>query len=346
MSFDCIPKGSLLLVTGLNSKFQSTNSAVTDAALARGFKVRGVTRSISKAAPFQKLLDDKYGKGTLSWSKSRIWPPWMPLMEFWKVCVAGVLHLATDSSLSTSYDVVVRSVVQATMGLMKAAAKVSSVKSFVLTSSRITIFNPDYEQPEISPKLDQWGEHFVDAAKQTPDDHPMKGVLIYAASKVQGEHTAWDYYISARPSYAFNVVLPDLVISPVFNPTPGVYSTHTFLNALFFSEPEPAILKFVQPASLAMDVRDVASIHLAALLSLSTEGKRIWAAVHRFEINDILAIWREEFPERKFVEDFKLPPQPKITLELAPSEELVKAFEGRSWLSLKESAIANVQDVL
>ncbi|KAJ6483964.1 hypothetical protein C8R45DRAFT_999818 [Mycena sanguinolenta] len=333
MSFDRIPKGSLLLVT------------VTDAALARGFKVRGVTRSISKAAPFQKSLDDKYGKGNFEVVEVKdLAAPnaFDGILEG----VAGVLHLATDSSFSISYDVVVGSVVQATVGLMKAAAKVSSVKSFVLTSSRIAIFNPDYEQPEISPKLDQWGDHFVDAAKQTPDDNPMKAVLVYAASKVQGEHAAWDYYNSAHPSYAFNAVLPDLVLGPAFNPTPGVYSTHTFLNALFLSEPEPAVLKFVQPASLAVDVRDVASIHLAALLSPSTEGKRIWAAAHRFEINDILAIWREAFPERKFVEDFKFPPQPKITLELAPSEKLLKAFEGRSWLSLKESVVANVQDVL
>ncbi|KAJ6483997.1 hypothetical protein C8R45DRAFT_1075300 [Mycena sanguinolenta] len=334
MLFDRIPQGSLLLVTGATGLI---GSAVTDAVLARGFKVRGVTRSISKAASFQKSLDDKYGKGNfeLVEVKDLAAPDaFGGILEG----VAGVLHLATDSSFQISYDIVVGSVVQATVGIMKAAAEVPSVKSFILTSSRIAIFHADYERPEISPKLDQWGDQFVDMAKGAPDDHPMKAVLVYAASK--------DYYNSARPSYAFNAVLPDLVIGPVFNPTPGVYSSHTFLNALFLSEPEPAILSFVQPASVAVDVRDVASIHLAALLSMSTQGKRIWAAAHTFEINDILAIWREAFPERKFVEDFKLPPQPKITLELAPSEELLKAFEGRSWLSLKESVVANVQDVI
>ncbi|KAJ6484101.1 hypothetical protein C8R45DRAFT_1148392 [Mycena sanguinolenta] len=343
MSFDRIPNGSFLLVTGATGLIGS--SAVTDAALARGFKVRGVTRSISKAALFQKSLDEKYGKDNfeLVEVKDLVAPDaFNGILEG----VAGVLHVASDVSFSVLYDVVVGSVMQVTVGLMKAAAKVPSVKSFVLTSSRIAIFHPDYEHPEISPKLDQWGDQFVDAAKQAPDDHPIKGILVYAASKVQGEHAAWDYYNSARPSYAFNVILPDLVFGPALNPTPGVYSSHTFLNALFLSEPEPAILKLVQPASLTVDVRDVASIHLAALLSTSTQGKRIWAAAHTYEINDILAIWREAFPERKFVEDFKLPPQPKITLELVPSEELLKAFEGRSWLSLKESVVANVQDVL
>ncbi|KAJ6484098.1 hypothetical protein C8R45DRAFT_1214954 [Mycena sanguinolenta] len=342
MSFDRIPKGSLILVTGATGLI---GSAVIDTVLARGFKVRGVTRSVSKAAPFQKSLDDKYGKGNfeLVEVKDLTAPdPFDGILEG----VVGVLHLASDVSMSTSYDSVVGNAIQAIVGLMKAAAKTPSVKSLVLTSSRIAIFNPDYEQPDISPKLDQWGDHFVDAAKQTPEDDPMKPVLIYAASKVQGEHAAWDYYKSARPSYAFNAVLPDLVLGPVFNPTPGAYSTHTLINDLFLSKPEPAILKFVQPASLAVDVRDVASIHIAALLSTSTQGKRIWAAAHTYEINDILAIWREAFPDRRFVEDFKLPPQPRITLDLAQSEELLKAFEGRSWFSLKESVLANVQGVL
>ncbi|KAJ6483996.1 hypothetical protein C8R45DRAFT_1214882 [Mycena sanguinolenta] len=341
MSFDRIPKGSLLLVTGATGLI---GSAVTNAALARGFKVRGVTRSISKAALFQKSLDDKYGKGNFELVEVKD----LAAPDAFDGILEGMCPLSIISSFtfSISYDDVVGNVVQATVGVMQAAAKVPSVKSFVLTSSRIAIFYPNYEQPEISPKLDQWGDHFVDAAKQTPDDHSMKGILVYAASKVQGEHAAWDYYNSARPSYAFNAVLPDFVIGPLFNPTPGVYSSHTHLNALFLSEPEPPIVKMLQPASVAVDVRDVASIHLAALLSTSTQGKRIWAAAHRFEINDILAIWREAFPKRKFVEDFKSRPQPKITLELGPSEELLRAFEGRTWLSLKESAVANVQNVL
>ncbi|KAJ7233851.1 hypothetical protein B0H12DRAFT_1212610 [Mycena haematopus] len=342
MSFDRIPKGSLILVTGATGLI---GSAVCDAVIAHGFKVRGVTRSISKAADFVKHLNGKYGNGSIEFVEVKdttASDAFDGLLEG----VAGVLHLATDTSMSTSYEVVVSGVVQSTLVLMKAAAKVPSIKSFVLTSSRIAIFAPDYEQPDISPKLDQWGDHFVTMAKQAPEDHPMKPVLVYAASKVEGEHAAFDYYNSARPSYAFNTVLPDLVIGPALNPTPGFYSTHTLLNDLFLSKPEPFVLSFVQPASLVVDVRDVASIHLAALLSTQTEGKRIWAAAHTFEINDILKIWREEFPDRTFVEDFKFPPQPKITLDLAESEKLLKAFEGRTWFSFKESVIANVQDAL
>ncbi|KAF8201185.1 hypothetical protein K438DRAFT_1582283 [Mycena galopus ATCC 62051] len=342
MSFDRIPKGSLILVTGATGLI---GSAVVDAAINHGYKVRGVTRSVSKGAQFTKHLEDKYGKGSFELVEVKdtsVPGAYDDVLEG----VAGILHLATDSSFSPSYDVVVGGVVDSTLGLMKAAAKVPSVKSFVLTSSRIAIFAPDYEQPDISPKLNEWGDHFVTMAKAAADDHPTKSVLVYAASKVEGEHAAWEYHKSARPSYTFNTVLPDLVIGPVFNPTPGFYSSHTLLNGLFLSEKDPFVLNFVQPASLAVDVRDVASVHLGALLSTDTEGKRIWAAAHRFEINDILKIWREAFPERTFVEDFKFPPQPKITLELAEAEKLLQGLEGRSWLPFKESVIANVQDAL
>ncbi|KAF7377594.1 Aldehyde reductase 2 [Mycena sanguinolenta] len=340
MSFDRISKGSLILVTGSTGFI---GSAVCDAVIAHGFRIRGVTRSLSKADALVKCLDAKYGRGLIEFVEvkdSTTSEAFDGVLEG----VAGILHIATDGSFSTTYEVVVGGVVQSTLVLMKAAAKVPSVKSFVLTSSRIAVFAPSYEDGDISPKLEQWGDHFVTMAKQVPEDDPMKSVFVYAASKVEGEHAAWDYYNSARPSYAFNAILPDMVFGLVFNPAPGHYSSN--LNALFLSEPEPFTLKFLKPACFAVDVRDVASVHLAALLSMQTEGKRLWAAAHTFELNDLLRTWREEFPHRTFVEDFKLPPHPKVTLELAESEKLLEEFEGRTWLPFKETIIANVQDAL
>ncbi|KAF8169968.1 hypothetical protein K438DRAFT_1941163 [Mycena galopus ATCC 62051] len=340
MSFDRIPKGSLILVTA-----PPINRAIVDAAIAHGFKVRGVTRSIPKAAQFAKHLDDKYGNGWFELVEVRDFSALSAYDEALSD-VAGILHIATDTTMSTSYDVVVKNAVESTVGIMKAAANVPSIKSVVFASSRITIFAADYEQPDISPKLTEWNDHFVTMAKEAPEDHPMKSILVYAASKLQGERAAWEYHNSACPSYVFNTILPDLVIGPIFNPTPGYYSTHTGFNEVFLSNHDPFILKFVNPATLAVDVRDVASIHLAALLSTQTAGKRLWAAAHQFEINDILKIWREAFPERTFVANFDFPPQPKITLELAESVKLLEAFEGRSWVPFKETVVANVQDAL
>ncbi|KAF7377602.1 Epimerase domain-containing protein [Mycena sanguinolenta] len=344
MPFDRIPKGSLILVTGATG---FVGSAVCDAAIVRGFKVRGVTRFLSKAAALVEYLDSKHGRGSIEFVEVKDITA-SDAFEGVLEGVAGILHLATDYNFSTIYETVVGGVVQSTLVLMKAAAKVPSVKSFVLTSSRIAIFHPSYGQPEISPKLNEWNDDFVMMAKQESEDgYPQKSLLVYAASKVKGEQAAFDYYNSTRPSYVFNTVIPDISFGPVFNPTPGYYSSHSLLNELFRCEPEPYIvLNLLNPASLAVDVRDVASLHLAVLLSTQTDGKRLWAAAHPFEINDLLRIWREEFPDRTFVEDFKFPPQPKITLELTQSEKLLEEFEGRTWLPFRDCVIANVQDAL
>ncbi|KAF8171595.1 hypothetical protein K438DRAFT_1773147 [Mycena galopus ATCC 62051] len=103
------------------------------------------------------------------------------------------------------------------------------------------------------PKLNEWNDHFVTMAKEVPEDHPMKCLLVYAASKVQGERAAWEYHNSTRPSYTFNTILPDLVMGPTFNPTPGVYSTHSGFNELFLSHPRSYMMALVNPATLAVD---------------------------------------------------------------------------------------------
>ncbi|KAF8201088.1 hypothetical protein K438DRAFT_2015476 [Mycena galopus ATCC 62051] len=82
----------------------------------------------------------------------------------------------------------------------------------------------------------------------------------------------FEYYDSARPSYAFNTILPDLVGSTL--------ATH--ISTRSSSPLRPIILKFASPASSALNVRDVTSLHLAVLLSMQTEGKGLWAAdAHR-----------------------------------------------------------------
>ena len=102
----------------------------------------------------------------------------------------------------------------------------------------------------------------------------------------------------------------------------------------------------MNPAARFVDVRDVAAIHVAALLDETTESRRLFAAAHKFTLNEILAVWRKEFPERKIVADVDWPKQPEVDLEQGESTELLKAFAGRDWYSFEETVIANVQDVL
>jgi nucleoside-diphosphate-sugar epimerase len=165
-----------------------------------------------------------------------------------------------------------------------------------------------------------------------------------AASKVEGEKAAWDFYRTNKPSYSFNTVLPDLVLGPIANPLPGHYSTVSMLTA-FFNGVDDSVLVFMNPPANLVDSRDTAIIHVAALLANDVNGERLWALAHPLNINEILKIWREAYPERadKLPKDLDFPPAPKQIIDTSRSTELLKRFAGRSWIDAKTTILDNVK---
>jgi nucleoside-diphosphate-sugar epimerase len=149
-----------------------------------------------------------------------------------------------------------------------------------------------------------------------------------------------------QPHFAFNVILPDYVAGPVANPSPGSYSTHGWLNELFAGNATGLAAQVMDPASRLVDVRDVAAVHVAAMLDETTSGRRLFAAPHKFTLNEILAAWREAFPGRSIPPDVALDKQPNVEVEDGESTALIEAFIGRGWLPFKETIVANVQAVL
>jgi len=149
-----------------------------------------------------------------------------------------------------------------------------------------------------------------------------------------------------QPSYALNTVLPFMIAGPVANPLPGVYMSHTWMNDVFLGNGTFFVEAYMNPAEFIIDSRDVSAIHVAALLSDDTNGERLWAAGPRFTANQLLAIWREAYPDRKIYPDFQFPQAPKITMDKSKSTELLKGLVGRDYYPLKETVLANVQDAL
>lgn len=76
-------------------------------------------------------------------------------------------------SFSSNVDQVVGNAVESTTGLLKAAAKFPQVKAFVLTSSRVAVYNPEYGKDAEWP-LTTFSDHFYDLAQQASDDDPLK----------------------------------------------------------------------------------------------------------------------------------------------------------------------------
>lgn len=127
--------------------------------------------------------------------------------------MAGVVHLATDVSFSADVDKVLDTAINATVGLLQQAAKIPSIQSVVITSSRVAAYTPKYG-PDMHISLEDYTDYFTDLARSTPDDAPEKGFLtcrcpakyckpwsgihcqsvVDAASKVEAERAAWRYW--------------------------------------------------------------------------------------------------------------------------------------------------------
>jgi nucleoside-diphosphate-sugar epimerase len=73
-----IPKGSLVLVTGVNGFI---GSHVADQFLAAGYRVRGTARDLRKTDGLGELWKQKYGQDSVNSSRSRTFPTRVHLMK-------------------------------------------------------------------------------------------------------------------------------------------------------------------------------------------------------------------------------------------------------------------------
>lgn len=142
------------------------------------------------------------------------------------------------------------------------------------------------------------------------------------------------------------MILPFLNAGPIFNPAPGTYSTVTWIRQFFENDSASVFPGLARNPALMVDVRDVAVLHTAALLSKEVSGQRLWGGGHPYHINEVLRIWRQAFPEKKdFPANFDYPPAPKQVIDNSISTRLLKEFEGRDWIPFEQSLLDTVKDL-
>ncbi|KAH7106574.1 hypothetical protein BKA62DRAFT_805028 [Auriculariales sp. MPI-PUGE-AT-0066] len=347
MAFDRLPTGSWILVTGATGL---AGSAIVNLLLQRGFCVRGVGRSALKAALFTEHLKAKYGAGSFEFAEVADFTA-SDAFHSALLGIVGIVHLAADTNLDPNVETeaALSAAAAAVLSLMRAAADVVSVKSFVFTSTAAAVVAGAIEYgKDATFSTATWQDQLIPLAKSLPTEDPKRTVVLYGATKVHAEREAWRFWNDTKPGYAFNTVVPVGIFGPVLNPTKGVvYSSHTWLNDLFLGNRESPIVNFLNPAVAMVDSRDCAAVHVAALLSSETNGQRLWASAHHFTANQILVIWRKAFPDRNILSDFDFPPHPKIEFtDVHKSTKLLKEFAGKDWYTLEESILANVESVL
>jgi nucleoside-diphosphate-sugar epimerase len=240
---------------------------------------------------------------------------------------------------STDPNVAVPMVVAGTVNALKAAAA-EGIKRVVLTSSSTAAASPQPNKVfNIDPSV--WNEDAVKAAWAPP---PYEGVQrkldVYSASKTQGEQAAWDFVKSTESNgIVLNCVLPNMNVGEILSiEHQGYPSTMSWIRALWngFSGDGEAALKD-NPPQYYINVDDNAAVHVAALIYEDVKSERLFTFAKPYSWNTLLALFRKNYPQRKFIDDIEGLGEDKSIVANERAEDLLKRIRGHGWTSLEES---------
>ncbi|KAK3312254.1 hypothetical protein B0H66DRAFT_485641, partial [Apodospora peruviana] len=98
-----------------------------------------------------------------------------------------------------------------------------------------------------------------------------------------------------------------------------------------------------------VDVKDVAELHVAAVLDPEVNGERLQAWAENTNWNEVLAVLRKQYPERDWLPDIEsLPKDEKlsITAHFTQPLALLKKWAGQDgWISLEQTLKDNMKGI-
>jgi len=247
--------------------------------------------------------------------------------------VSGVVHVASNTSLSTKPADVIDPVVKATLSILQSASKQPSVKSFVLTSSIAAAVLPP-STIEFDVGGGSWNQESVDKAYSLPDDDIFKSMHIYSASKALGEQAAWKFVKEQKPGFVLNTILPGANFGPILDPEqPATLAgalRDTFLG-------KPSFFQSLRPQWF-VDVRDDALLHVRVLTCPPPGGERVYAVAAPFNYNDVLHTFRKLYPGKSFPEDIE-----GLARDLTRYDNKLGTELLGSWIGLEDCIKANTE---
>ncbi|RGP78669.1 hypothetical protein FLONG3_3206 [Fusarium longipes] len=299
-----IPKGSWVLVTAANGH---TGSHIVFELLKLGFKVRGTVRDLKSG---RWLLDDEnvspYAKrGDMELVVADTSKP----NDFDKAVtgVAAIIHVAVIGDLVPDPNVSIPATVESAISVCRSAAKESSVKRFVFTSTFWAATSPTPGISDTITNLDTWNDEAVEAAWAPPPYGPNRILTVYFAAKVEAEKAVWEFVKDRRLPWVVNSVSPCVIMGDPKDEKHLRSVPPQLVRELYLGN----IARLQTPAMYYSHVSDVAVVHVAAAVDPEVRGKRIQVLAGSFNWNDALEILRNTYPERQFVDNF-IPGDPKL----------------------------------
>lgn len=236
----------------------------------KGYETRVSVRNDKRRAELQALFPDaKLEFAMLDLTKD----------DGWENALAGcdvLIHTASPFPLTEPKDpeALIRPAVDGTLRAMRAAQR-AGIKRVILTSSCAAIYK-QADKPRMAPS---------DETHWTTPDEPSVGA--YEASKTLAEKAAWEF-VENHPDIALTTINPGAVFGP---PMDARYGSSLELVEQLMTGKMP----MAPPMDMvAVDVRDVARMHVAAIDAEATKGERFAAAsgTYRFlQFGEMLQDW-------------------------------------------------------
>jgi nucleoside-diphosphate-sugar epimerase len=252
---------SKVLVTG-GSGFIAAHAIVQ--LLAAGHEVSASVRNLKREADVREMLkqggaepDDRLSFFAADLESDAGWPEAVAGCEF-------VLHVASPfpAGVPNHENDLIAPAREGALRVLR-AARGAGVKRVVLTSSFAAV---GYGQPPRNAPFDEtnW------------TDPNGADVGAYAKSKTLAERAAWDFIAREGGGLELSVVNPVGVFGPVLGPD---YSTSILLVQRLMDGAVPGVPKLHFGV---VDVRDVADLHIRAMLHPAAKGERFLAVAGDF----------------------------------------------------------------
>lgn len=235
--------------------------------LKQGYSVRATLRSLARADGVRTgVMAETSGKGELSFVAADLTND-----AGWEEAMAGVgfvLHVASPLGGTVSGDLITPAL-DGTLRVLRAAVK-AGVRRVVMTSAAATARAP-LSSAAVNDET-VWAD---------PDDPQFDA---YRRSKILAERAAWDF-MRAQGATQFTTILPGAVFGPVL--LKENFGSVAIIKGLLNGRPSgvPRLGFWV------VDVRDLAALHVKAMIAPEAAGERFIAAgdfMWMKEIADVL----------------------------------------------------------
>ena len=248
---------------------------ITRELLENGYSVRGTVRSAKRQGEIEALFPDADLEFvTLDLTSD----------EGWDEAMAGVdvlMHTASPFPAADPKDPqeLIRPAVDGTLRAVK-AAQAAGVNRVILTSSCAAIYKSKGKAPEAVSTEDMWTDAEADY------------VSAYEASKTLAEKAAWDF-VAEHPEMQLTTINPGGVFGPAMDTN---FGTSLELVEQVFNGDFPMYPDMNLPI---VDVRDVARMHVRAISTPESIGRRFAGNAGALHMVDFAKTLADAYPDRK-----------------------------------------------